>query len=305
MRKEYHLSMRVRGQRGVQASRRWLLVGLVAALFAWMAAPAQAGMVGGSFRVDIGESERLLEALLDKEDGSITPAQFSAIQVEEMRKNPSLRMIDRNRPAVVLRNTSEPTPGNEISRFAIDLQEIGYEFGNGDFNPDPFAGALTILSNRSDPGISMTSSYGTVSDIDPTEDRSKLVLDIIGLTPGRAMFFRLDLDPNPMTTIAFPDYQVVMLGGDMGDGNGPADPSLISAVFAAGGMTTATMPAEFDPEIEHMLTMAGMIGGYHSQSNSAFYSSDGGTGEIPEPGTLMLVLAGLAGLSCSRRSRRG
>ena len=251
MRKAYQQSTNVRQRPGAQASLRWLLASLVTILFVCTSAPAKAGFVSGSYRVDIGESERLLEAMLDHDDGNITGPQFQAIKMEEMCKNPSLRLIDRNRPALVLQNTSDPNTGNEISQFTIDLQEFGFEFGNGDFNPDPFNGFLTILSNRSDSGISMSSSYGTISDIDPTEDRSKLVLDIAGLTPGKALFFRLDLDPNPMTDTAFPDYQHVMLGGDIGDGNGAADPSLISAVFAAGTgddrMTTATEPTEFNP----------------------------------------------------------
>jgi hypothetical protein len=95
----------------------------------------------------------------------------------------------------------------------------------------------------------------------------------------------------------------VMLGGDMGGGS--ADPSLITTVFAAGGMTTATNPAAFDPGIDHMLSMAGMIEGYHSQSNSEFYTTGGGTERIPEPSAIVLLLAGMAGLGTSRRSRRG
>jgi hypothetical protein len=277
----------------------------VAALVAWASTPAQAGFVSGSFKVDIAESERLLEAMLREERGEITPAQLGAIKHEESCKNPSIRLIDRNRPAIVLQNTSDLSTENEISQFSIDLQQFGFEFGNGDFDHDPFAGMLTILSNRSDPGITLASSYGTVSDMDLTEDRSKLVLDIGGLTPGKALFFHLDLDPNPMTTVAFPDYRHVMLGADVGDGNGPAAPALISALFAAGKgsdlMTTATIPSEFNPGIEEILSTAGLIEGYHSQASSQRFSTSGST-EIPEPSTVMLLLAGLAGLSRTRRS---
>ena len=276
----------------------------MAALVAWASTPAQAGFVSGSFKIDIAESERLLEAMLKEERGEITPVQLSAIQKAEACKNPSIRLIDRNRPALVLQNTSAPSPENEISQFTIDLQQFGFEFGTGDFDPDPFAGMLTILSNHSDPGITLASSYGTVSDTDLTEDRSKLVLDIGGLTPGKALFFRFDLDPNPMTTVAFPDYRHVMLGADVGDGNGPAAPAVISALFAAGEgldrMTTATIPTEFDPGIVEILTTAGLIEGYHSQAPSQRYSTSGNT--IPEPSTVMLLLAGLAGLSRTRRS---
>ena len=296
MRQEDHLSPRTLGDCGVRVSRHCLWASLVAALVAWASTPAHAGFVSGSFKVDIAESERLLEAVLKEERGEITPAQLSAITHEESCKNPSIRLIDRNRPAIVLRNTSDLSSKNEISQFTFDLQQIGFEFGNGDFDPDPFAAMLTILSNRSDPGITLASSYG--------EDRSKLVLDIGGLTPGKALFFRLDVDPNPMTTAAFPDYRHVMLGADVGDGNGPAAPALISALFAAGEgserMTTATSPSEFNPGIEEILSMSGLIEGYHSQASSQRYSTSGTT--IPEPSTVMLLLAGLAGLSRTRRS---
>jgi len=273
-----------------------------------MSAPAQAGFVSGSYQIDIGESERLLEAQLRNQRGEITPQQLDAIAVEESCKNPSQRLIDRNRPAILLQNTSAVAPSNEISQFTIDLEEMGFEFGTGDFNPDPFAGGLTLLSNRSDAGISISSSFGTVSDVDLTTDRSKLVLDVSGLTPGKALIFRFDLDPNPLTTTMFPDYRQVMLGADIGDGNGPATPSLISATFAAGVgpdfMTTSTTPASFTGEFDGLLTTAGLLEGYHSQASSQMFGQTGETGEIPEPSTAVLLFAGFAGLSLARRNRR-
>ncbi len=307
MRREDHLFNRVQSPCGVRASGRWMLAILVAALVGWASTPAQAGFVSGSFELDISESERLLEAMLKEKRGEISEPQLYAIQSEEMCKNPSLRLIDRNRPALVLQNTSDPNTDNELSQFTIDLQEFGYEFGDGDFDPDPFAGMLAILSNRSDPGMTLASSYGTVSDVDLTEDRTKLVLDIGGLTPGKAMYFRLDLDPNPMTNFAFPDYRHVMLGADIGDEDGPADAAILTAVFAAGEgpdrMTTATEPEEFNPGFDEILGLAGLIEGYHSQSDSEYFSTGGGT-KIPEPATVMLLLAGVAGLSGTRRPRR-
>ncbi len=66
-------------------------------------------------------------------------------------------------------------------------------------------------------------------------------------------------------------------------------------------MTTATIPSEFNPEIEEILSMSGLIEGFHSQASSQRYSTSGST-RIPEPSTVMLLLAGLAGLSRTRRS---
>ena len=144
---------------------------------------------------------------------------------------------------------------------------IGPKFCIGDFDHDPFAWMLTILSNHSHPGIPPGSSYGTVSDVDSTEDRSKLVLDIGGLTPGE---------------------------------------SLISALFPAGEgsdlMTTATSPIAFDFGFEEILTTVGLFEGYHSLASWLKFFTRGCT-EIPEPSSVMLLLAGLAGLSRIRRFR--
>jgi hypothetical protein len=196
---------------------------------------------------------------------------------------------------------------NEFTRFTIDIKQLGYEFGTGDFATDPFAGALTYVSKYSDPGITMSSSYGTVSDVDLTPDPAKLVLDISGLTAGKALMFRVDLDPVPMGAIAFPDFQYVLLGGDMDDGNGPATPAMISGLFTAGSgenqMSTATQSVPFAPGMQQTFPTQGLLEAYHFQSSSSLYQLTGGT-EIPEPSAALLLLAGWAGLLPRRlRSR--
>ena len=270
-----------------------------------------AGLVSGRFRIDTAESARLLEAMLQKERGEITQSQFHAIQQEESCKNPSIRLIDRNRPAIVIQNTSDPNaPDNRIIRFMIDLQQEGYEFGTGDFDPDPFAGGLTIPGDGTDPGVSFTSSYGTVSESDPTIDRTKLLLDINGLTRGRALIFHVDLDPVPMDGLAFPDYRHVMLGADMVDEpNSPVtNPALISATFATGEgaslMTQSTVPTGFAPGFEEILTNAGMLEPYHSQSSAEMFTQIGET-VIPEPSAGLLLWVGFIGMTMQRRQSRG
>ena len=278
------------------------LVGLVllgTALLAG-ATPAEAGFVSGSYQINIGESGRLLEAMVKEQRGLINHNQFTAIKMEEMWKSPSIRLVDRNRPAIVLQNTSDSSSNNEISRFTIDIKQLGYEFGNGDFNPDPFAGALTLLTKYSDPGVTLSSNYGTVSDVDSTIDRTKLVLNIGGLTPGRSLIFRVDLDPMPMASVAYPDFQHVLLGADIGDGQGPATPAGITALFASGSMTTATSEMPFAPGMGQTFPMAGLLEPYHFQSPSSLYQQTGGT-EIPEPSTALLLLAGVASLWQQRR----
>lgn len=307
MRREHYLPTRTLSRYGTRdlSLARFAVWGTL--LMAWAATPAQAGFVNGSYQINIGESGRVLEAMVKEQRGLINHDQFTAIKMEEMWKSPSIRLVDRNRPAIVLQNISDPSTNNAITQFTIDIRQLGYEFGNGDFNPDPFAGALTLLTKYSDPGVTLSSSFGTVSDVDSTIDRTKLVLDIGGLTPGRSLIFRVDLDPMPMASVAYPDFQHVLLGADIEDGQGPATPASIFALFASGSganlMTTATAPIDFAPGMSQTFPAAGLLEPYHFQSPSSLYQQTGGT-EIPEPSTALLLLAGLAGLWRHRQRGR-
>lgn len=265
-------------------------------------ASAEAGFVAGSYQVDIGESVRQLDALLKLQRGEISTSMYNDINMQEMCRNPSIRLIDRNRPAILLQNTSDESSDNELSQFTIDLQELGYEFGNGDFNPDIFEGALSFLSPMSDAGISISSSYGTVSDSDPTIDHTKLVLDISGLTAGKAVMFRFDIDPVPMIDFLYPDYRMVVLGGD--GGSGPSDPALISATFSSGegdqAMSTSTDFRELRGEFQEDIT-SGVLEAYGAQSNATMTSQSDMT--IPEPSAGALLLIGMGLVGIRRHSR--
>ncbi len=295
MRRGNHQTPRILSRSGKRNLRLSRLAVWGTLLIAWAATPVRAGFVNGSFQINIGESGRVLEAMVKEQRGLINHDQFTAIKMEEMWKSPSIRLVDRNRPAIVLQNISDPSTNNQISQFTIDIKQLGYEFGNGDFNPDPFAGALTFLTKYSDPGVTLSSTYGTVSDVDSTIDPTKLVLNIGGLTPGKSLIFRVDLDAMPMASIAYPDFQYVLLGADIEDGQGPATPASISALFASGSMTTATAPMDFAPGMGQTFPAAGLLEPYYSQTASSLYQQTGGT-EVPEPSTALLLLAGLAGL---------
>ena len=92
----------------------------------------------------IGESPRYLEAILKFQREEITASELYVIKYEESCKNPSIRLWDRNRPALLLQNTSNQD--NFISSFVIDLVEAGFEFGSGDVANDGFNGTGSARS---------------------------------------------------------------------------------------------------------------------------------------------------------------
>ena len=306
MNKRLTEAYRIDGPDLIRTLRHALSLCLVASAFLFTTETLQAGFVNGNFSIDIAESERLLEALVQNRRNEISDQELLQIENQEQCKNPAIRLIDRNRPAILIQNTTDPNgPGgdNEISQFTIDLEQAGFEFGTGDFDPDIFDNGFTYLSSRSDSGISISSSLGTISDTDPTLDPTKLVLDISGLTAGAALIFRLDLDATSPNALLYPDFREVVLGADTG--NGVGDPALVSATFAAGTgqdrMTTSTPAIPFSGGMQGQLLTSGILEGYHAQSSADMFSSTGGT-EIPEPSSaLLLALGSLAGLM--RRSR--
>lgn len=256
-----------------------------------------AGPVSGSYAVSIGESTRLLEAELKYERGEIDALQLQAIEHEESCKNPSARLHDRNRVALMLQNTSEAV--NTLSSFDIDLKQFGYEFGGGDLPSDGFNGSLVLQSNRTDPGVSVFASYGTT---DNTVDQTKLQVEFSGLLPGTAAIFRIDLDPVPFEGIMYPDYRGILLGGDMG--LGPTEPAMISATFSNDGMQASTPSMPFAPDVPGVITTSGILESYHAQASSQMYGQTGTTEVIPEPSTAILMLAASAGLLSMRMRRQ-
>lgn len=248
-------------------------------------------IVIGNYSFMIGESERFLEAILDFNRGEIDQAQLDAIHLEESCKNPSIRLQQRNRPAILIQNVSAQE--NDISTFVIDLKQAGFEFGLGDNATEGFNGSPISLSNRSDPGVGATAS------LDATN--TKLTINFTGLTSTasiqNAAIFRIDLDPSPMVNTLFPDYREVLLGADAG--NGPSDPAIVQATFSMAGMPDVmSIPTVLNgPDT---VSNAGLLEIYHAQTPTGMFGTDGGTG-IPEPATASLLGIMVLGLLSRRR----
>ena len=177
-------------------------------------------------------------------------------------------------------NTSD-TP-DEVDTVTIDLVEAGFEFGDGDMVGDGFDGFLSMLSNRSDGGVTLNASYGS--------DNTELALNFSGLTQGAAAIFRFDLD-EPTGMAMFPDFRVAMLGADTG--GGPGQLAQLMTDFTSSASTISQFG------FAGPVLTSGIAEAYHGQSISTVVPST----TIPEPTSLVLLMAGLTGIATMRRLR--
>ena len=271
------------------AHRNWLAALLAVSLLPQLATPTY-GVVVGDFEVLVAESPRFLEAVLKFNRGQITQSQLNVIRDEESCKNPSIRLHDRNRPAIMVINKS--AQANQLTQFVIDIQQTGYDFGVGDIATDGFNSQPVMKSDKSDAGVGATGVFGT--------DHTQLVVNLTGLAAGMAAIFRVDLDPVPVVDTLFPDYRAILLGGDAG--NGPTAPSLISATFAMAGMPDRKVPPqEWQGNFSGPITGAGTLEVYHLQTVSEMFGTDGGIG-VPEPASLaMMAMCGICLVGLGRK----
>jgi len=257
-----------------------LFVGLFALLALVSVAPYANAQSSVQFR--ISENHLVLKGALDLERNVITQMQYDTILAEAACQNPFSRLQARNRPFIMVQNTS--TVADTITSVLLDLTEFGFQFGVGDVAGDGFNGLLALLSNRSDAGVQITSaSFGS--------DNTQLRLNFSGLSQGQAAIFRFDID-EPNGPLLFPDFRQAIQGADIG--NGPGELATLTTTFGSGApVGMATFP-QAGP-----LANAGHAENYHAQTMLlppvVF---------VPEPTSVILLLSSFAGIATMRRRRK-
>jgi len=246
---------------------------------------ATAGTIAGAYKLDISSSDKVLFTLG-------TPQELQA-QHEASCDNPNLRILARNKPAVKV--TNDGLSQGDISSLTIEISEPAFLFGEGDNAFDGFTG-LTMISPYSDPMVDILGSS-------LSSNGRRLTIDFNGLEPGKSIIFRVDLDPLDESAFPFPDFRQVLYGYDANGTGGVGQRAETSAIFSSNGMST---PTEFTPlpEVDDpLLFLNEHVRPYQIHDPVIPYPGGGSTNPIPEPTSLVLLLAGL-GLSGVRRRTR-
>ena len=269
--------------------------GLLAAWSMWTAGANQALAVVPSptgFTVDFSPSARVLDALDDKRDGTISHQLYYDIKYEESCDNPHLRIRARNKPAVMITNYGTPLApfdsAADITSVLLTINEGPYVFGMGDVPADGFTNFIknTIYN---DAGVMVTGS-----SVSP--DMKTLTVNLSGLSAGKRVIFNVDLDTTDPNYFMFPDYRAVLFGAPLDADADPTDPATVTANFGT-APDIKTLSLTLDQQTTTPDWMNEDIRPYHTQDKM---ETPGG--EIPEPGGLVLSVAGILALVLRRRA---
>jgi len=246
----------------------------------------------GTWTVKISEKEMLLDQPNDMD-----------VQKYVMWDLGFQRMNDRNMPYIEL--TNEPGSTAPITEFRLTIGDTRFNF------TDSFMGDFAMLG-KTTPGFDITSS--TTGNLG-----NELLVNIGdgGLAPGETIRFKIDLNVDAAFADQFfphPDYRTVLF--DMNGFNvydslqqfSTADNAQAKVTFQpATGGTVMSEPMVFADEL-----VVGPAAEFFNENYRRYNETDpvrifalGGGAVIPEPGSIVLGLAGvLGGLWFSRRSRR-
>jgi len=211
------------------------------------------------------------------------------------------RMVERNSPFVELVNDAAST--SPITEFHLTI-------GDNRFNFAPVVGTDLVELGRTTPGFALTSST--------TNSGDDLVVNIGGggLQPGQALKFKIKLGIDPSFAAAYksafgsslPDYRTVLFdmnGVNVYDGttnSSSADNAAAYVLFNPGGKSDTTVFPDEDVAVSQYFNN-NLRGGCCCAGDPVNLFKLEGSVPIPEPGSLALVMLGIAGFSLSSRSR--
>jgi len=273
---------------GIGLSKSLALVALTCVAF--HATPAWATIDDALFTVHVSEEEAHLA-------GDEVPPMFGAV-----------RMFHRNTPYIeLLNNASSDAP---IVEFRMTIGDEWFHFS------DELFGDFVRLGSRADSNLQHVELESQVE-----QDGNELIVNILGdgLLPGNLVRFKIDIntDENAPFDAPAPDYRTVLFDMD-GHEHYVQSPSQMSTddnaqiwvKYAMGEMTRELGPYAFeDPAV-------GGVGAQYINGRSFAPYRAGGSIDpvgmfqagpvpavIPEPSTLIIAVAGLAGLCFLGASR--
>jgi len=246
---------------------------------------ASAGVVSGSYVVNIAESERYLNAIGTPEEAQVL--------LEESCTNPHLRVRARNMPGVQVTNADSSQ--GDLTSFTLQINELGFEFGTGDTASNGFTQYIR-QSVYTDPGVNITGS--SVS-----QNGRLLTVNFSGMAPGLSAIFRIDLDPVDPNVFPFVDFRQVLQGFDENGQSGGGTPGETTSTFTSGDMSTTTSATSLTGNDDPLEFFNEQIRPYHADDPIIPSSGSGSTDPIPEPSAIVLLTSGIFGLMALRRHK--
>lgn len=231
------------------------------------------------YRLSISSSDDMLA-----EPGNMMVAKMAA-----WRSQHALLMA-RNEPYIQLENTSDSA---EITKFVLSIGDTAANF-------DWVRMVQSTKADSSDPDIGVQ-----VSLVDGLEDglRSDLVqLEFTNFLPGAIVRFRVDLDADSPNSFPSPDFRTVLFDANGSDNSDNAE---IQVTFD-GLSDPRTLTRKLDDYAVPEPTLLGPgFRSYLEMDTVRIFAVSGDLTlqPVPEPGTLVLALAGVALLWSARRWR--
>lgn len=206
--------------------------------------------------------------------------------------SPLMRIINRSRPYIEVRNTST-FPNSNITQFTMTIGDIAYDFG------DSVLGALAVLSEYSADGLTIDSVTSPTGG-----DDIQIAFGGEGLVPGEVARFQIDIDPQSSDQFVHPDFRTVLF--DLED-NGDLDNSVMTAAFSVGPPVSVRLQDLSLPEGSLGSTVfANSVRRSYDVMEPIEFVNSGGEVVIPEPSAAVLVLlAAAGGLAVGMRHRLG